>query len=231
MNTRVKKLILNILSSLIVLMIIIFAFFSLINITFKLTHLKTHVKGFSMQPTLNANVENSQTLGDTIFISKFNQIERNDIVVAKVPWWSDYIIKRLVGVPGDTIEIQEDELYYNLLVNDELLYIKPKSDNAYNNSSSGPNQYYEQYQKFISNSIFGKDFSANIIEKENGHKAIKLNEDEYFLLGDNWGQTTDCMFNGPVRKNQIIGSVSLVVPYGESKVGVASSFIFNNLFK
>jgi signal peptidase I len=59
------------------------------------------VEGMGMSPTLNA--------GDKIFIGKqFNEINRNDIVIF---WFPDNpsqsFIKRIVGLPGETIRMDE----------------------------------------------------------------------------------------------------------------------------
>ncbi|WP_380705485.1 signal peptidase I [Salinithrix halophila] len=68
------------------------------------------VNGTSMQPTL----EN----GDRLLINKFhfllNEPERGDVVTFKDPSHKGrYLVKRVVGVPGDRIEIKKGELYRN----------------------------------------------------------------------------------------------------------------------
>ena len=57
-------------------------------------YIQTHVKGFSMQPTINLNATNPEVDGDKIYINKYSKISLNDIVVAKTSWHNDYIIKR-----------------------------------------------------------------------------------------------------------------------------------------
>ncbi|MEK3732124.1 MULTISPECIES: signal peptidase I [Paenibacillus] len=71
------------------------------------------VKGESMQPTLVAS--------ERLFINKvvyhFSKPARGDVVVLKDPSQGpdkkEFLVKRIVGVPGDTIEVKNQKLYVN----------------------------------------------------------------------------------------------------------------------
>ena len=65
------------------------------------------VVGESMVPTL----EDGQILLLNKFDYKFNEIERYDIVVIKVG--NGEIIKRVIGLPGESIEYNNNTLYIN----------------------------------------------------------------------------------------------------------------------
>ena len=60
------------------------------------------------------------------------------------------------------------------------------------------------------------EYARNVAEIE-GEKCIVMNDNEYFFMGDNWGETTDCMQNGVVHGNNIDGRVDFIVPYGNSQ--------------
>ena len=51
---------------------------------------------------------------------------------------------------------------------------------------------------------------------ENGEECIKVNAGEYILMGDNWGETTDSLFYGPVSADSIIGRADFVVYMGQN---------------
>ena len=80
----------------------IVTFFALVNIVFNFVYIKTNVRGFSMCPTLNANVLTEDQDGDKVYINPYRDYTNGDIVVAEVSWWDrGYIIKRIIGMPGE----------------------------------------------------------------------------------------------------------------------------------
>ena len=66
------------------------------------------VVGPSMQPTLNE--------GDVLILNKFQyyifDIKRNDVVSLKYDG-SKYLIKRVIGLPGEKVSYKDNELYIN----------------------------------------------------------------------------------------------------------------------
>ncbi len=75
--------------------------------TFIITPVK--VNGSSMYPTLEGD--------EIMLLNKLGSIDRFDIVVLKLDGDDDNLIKRIIGMPGETVEIKENQIY----INDELL--------------------------------------------------------------------------------------------------------------
>lgn len=63
------------------------------------------VHGSSMYPTLNGK--------EIMLLNKLNKIERFDIVVLKIDKEEDNLIKRVIGLPGETVEIRDNAIYIN----------------------------------------------------------------------------------------------------------------------
>ncbi|QUW23206.1 signal peptidase I [Sporosarcina sp. Marseille-Q4063] len=63
------------------------------------------VSGESMEPTF----END----NMIVISKIHSIDRFDMVVFHSPYADDNLIKRVIGLPGDHVVMDKDNLYIN----------------------------------------------------------------------------------------------------------------------
>jgi signal peptidase I len=70
----------------------------------------TRVEGQSMEP----NLHNNQRLIIEKISYRFRPPRRGDIVVIKMPnRHSDPLIKRVVGLPGETIEVRDGHVYIN----------------------------------------------------------------------------------------------------------------------
>ncbi len=71
--------------------------------TFLVTPVRVH--GSSMAPTLKN--------GDIMLLNKLGKIDRYDIVVLKMDDENDNLIKRVIGLPGETVSIIHNEIYIN----------------------------------------------------------------------------------------------------------------------
>ncbi len=70
------------------------------------------VQGDSMKPTLNGN--------EIMMLKKYDKnFERFDVVVVNKSVEGDNLIKRVIGMPGETIEYKNDQLYINGKVIDD----------------------------------------------------------------------------------------------------------------
>ncbi|GAB6928729.1 signal peptidase I [Paenibacillus sp. JCM 10914] len=71
------------------------------------------VKGESMQPTLVA----SERLFINKVVYRFGEPKHGDVIVLKDPSdgpdRKDFLVKRIVGLPGDTVEVKDQKLYVN----------------------------------------------------------------------------------------------------------------------
>ena len=76
------------------------------------------VSGSSMYPTLN-----SKSSGDIVYIFKQRTYRRGDIVVLEKNETQSHsdVIKRVIGVAGDRIEVKLDkDNYYKIFINDKV---------------------------------------------------------------------------------------------------------------
>ena len=95
------KFIRNLIPYIIIIVVVVFIR------TFIITPVK--VNGTSMYPTLEGN--------EIMLLNKLGVIDRFDIVVLKLDGEQNSLIKRIIGLPGETVEIKNNEIY----INDELL--------------------------------------------------------------------------------------------------------------
>ena len=71
--------------------------------------------GFSLQQVVGSSMENTLNNGDILLLNKFKyrffEVKRGDVVA--VYHNDNYIVKRIIGIPGDSIKVSHHELYVN----------------------------------------------------------------------------------------------------------------------
>ena len=146
------------------------------------------VKGSSMYPTLkDGDYAVSNVMGKTV-----GNIDRFDVVIIYVPEKSEYIVKRVIGLPGETVEYTGNQLYINeKAMNEPFLN--------------------EEYKKSYKEDT-GTNFTSDVA-------PITLGDDEYYCLGDNRPRSSDSRVYGAFHKAQI-KSKGVCVLYPLSEAGV-----------
>ena len=153
---------------------------------------RNDVFGTSMEPSLRS--------GDKIFAEKISTYmdtyKRGDIVIldgSNMEGYSheEYLIKRIVGMPGDTIRIAEGKVFIKTATSDT---------------------FYELDESYLPSStvttVSGTGYSK-------GYDEMKLASNEYYCLGDNRLVSNDSRTLGPFTEDRIKGvAVFRVYPFG-----------------
>jgi signal peptidase I len=138
------------------------------------------VDGLSMMPTLHN--------GDRMIVNKLSytvgEPDRFDIVVFHAPEQKDYI-KRVIGLPGDTVEYENDVLYIN-----GKAYEEP---------------YLEEYKEQVDDGLLTEDFT---LEEKIGQGTVP--EGTLFVMGDNRRFSKDSRHIGVVDIDEVIGSTNVI---------------------
>ncbi|MEK4875880.1 signal peptidase I [Bacillus sp. FSL W8-0102] len=132
------------------------------------------VKGESMSPTLEE--------GNKLIVNKMKNVKRFDIVVFHAPDSDEVYVKRVIGLPGDTVEMKNDVLYINGVAYKEPYLNKLKKQYSFLNRFTGD---------FTLKEITGKE---------------KVPDGAVFVLGDNRLRSNDSRRFGFIQEKDIIGS-------------------------
>ena len=163
----------------------------------------------SMETTINEN--------DRILVNKLSyrlhDVRRGDLVVFQkldgFPGDTDDIIKRAIGLPGETIEVRSDGRIWiwgpGETPDDALLLNEPYLDpqNALFRPPSG------------SDPVSSDIWNERCLNQRTPGRCT-LGPDSFFMLGDNRQRSSDSRFFGPVPEDNIVGRAFLRIwPLGE----------------
>jgi signal peptidase I len=145
-------------------------------------------------------------------ILKFRKVKKGDIVVFQFPssdprefqcggsqFGKDFI-KRVVGMPGDKVEVKEGQLYVNgASVKDEP-YAQYSEEFRYPKAieKTAPGDYQVYWQ----NRLLGKMFSEYI---RDNFGPVVVPEGQYMVMGDNRDRSCDSRYWGAVPETLIKG--------------------------
>ncbi|SEO70365.1 signal peptidase I [Amphibacillus marinus] len=133
------------------------------------------VDGISMEPTLKDG--NMIMVNEMVYT--YQAIDHFDIIVFKNEDGS-YFVKRVIGLPGDQVEMKEGHLYLN------------------------GNKIEESYINYIQIDSILMDFNLEEITGESHIPAGKL-----FVLGDNRERSLDSRNFGFINQESVVGKVDL----------------------
>ncbi|WP_167882425.1 signal peptidase I [Leptospira sarikeiensis] len=178
-----------------------------------------YIPAGSMEPNLQ--------IGDYIVVKKFNfSPKRGDLITFNAPEaavgpeestgpYRKKFVKRLIGLPGDTISYYfektsgPEQYHFRVILNDELLPLETSDEvlhqEDFDIEIEGLKLYYERVgDKKYKIFSYGKPYP--FIFLPSGEK-LTLGENDYFVLGDNRGNSSDSRFWGPIQGEDILGIV------------------------
>lgn len=150
------------------------------NVIFRYLTIPVKVVGTSMYPTMHdadTGLMNATNIGE-------NGIERFDIVVLDSDLLDKHIVKRVIGLPGETIEYIDDRLYI---------------DGVYYEEDFLDEKYIEESKIQYNSTLFTQDF------------IFKVGSDSLFVLGDNRLQSQDSRVLGSFSYDSIIGKRGFII--------------------
>jgi signal peptidase I len=177
-----------------------------------------YIAGFKIPA--GSNIPTLQ-VGDRMYVDKLAYLlhapERGDMMVFSYPREpSKQFIKRVVGVPGDTIEVKNNQL----TVNGKPVPREPVAgDCSFEDFDEGMTQRWSTkrcaafterlgahvYQTIDALDDYNKDFPSST-----DPNPYVVPKDSYFTMGDNRNNSHDSRFWGPVPAKNVIGKALYV---------------------
>ncbi|MFD2116851.1 signal peptidase I [Paenibacillus yanchengensis] len=145
------------------------------------------VNGDSMQP----NFATDERLIVNKLVYQFSEPDFGDVVVFNVPEENRKFIKRVIAVPGETVQLEGDQL----MINGELIE-EPYIQEAV----AASNEIGEIYN--------GMGIMYNYPNPKN--QAVVVPEGYVFALGDNRGNSKDSRNLGFIKQSEIVGRADII---------------------
>jgi signal peptidase I len=143
---------------------------------------------FPRYTNLTGGMEPTLAQGETIVFRRGTNVIRADIIAFRYPLEPNTtFVKRIVGLPGEVIEIKDKRVLVNGNAVDEI-YAWRQDATVYPKDAKLPEPYRSRDQ-------FG---------------PLKVPPDQYFVLGDNRDRSSDSRYWGCVPRKNVVGKLFMI---------------------
>jgi len=160
----------------------------------------------------SGSMENTLLIGDHVFVDRlvptgkrgfpglllpYRELRRNEIAVFVSPSEPGlYLVKRIVGIPGDRIHLRDGKLYLNGVLQAEPYVIRDSTYDSYRDNFPAVNPaeslgVAESGRKTLPPNIHGQD--------------LVVPPNYYFAMGDNRDNSNDSRYWGLVPRDNFLG--------------------------
>ncbi len=142
----------------------------------------------------------------TWHLAQWANPQRGDIVVFYSPKDGERLVKRVVGLPGDTIELRNEQLIING---------KPAQYAELSDEISGQVQDVEGARGIFATEKLSDRAHAVMslpgVRAMRNFAPVRVPEGRYFMMGDNRDNSFDSRYFGTVERSRIVGRATDVV--------------------
>ncbi|HZZ44931.1 MAG TPA: signal peptidase I [Tepidisphaeraceae bacterium] len=137
----------------------------------------------------------------TMHLAKWADPQRNDIIIFYSPEDGTRLVKRVIGLPGDLVELRNERLW----INNQPASYAPLASNVTASipleQQIGNDFAWESFSPLIKHPVM----STPHLPAMRSFGPISVPADHYLFLGDNRDNSKDSRYIGCVARDQIVG--------------------------
>ncbi len=140
-----------------------------------------------------------------VIVAHLADPKRGDIVTFTSPENGDRLVKRIIGLPGDTVEMRGEEL----IINGE----KASYTAAAGNIATRLSPDYSGQQLVLNEQLLGNQRAIIVMPERMAARSfgpVTVPKEHYLMLGDNRDASKDSRYIGFVKRELITGQVKRV---------------------
>jgi len=142
----------------------------------------------------------------TWHLAEWSNPQRGDIVVFFSPHDGTRLVKRVIGLPGESIELRDEHLFING---------KPVAYDSLDGKISGQLSEVEQRESlFAIEQLSDRPHAVMAIPRlptQRSFGPVQVLKGHYFMMGDNRDNSFDSRYFGSVERDRIVGKATDVV--------------------
>ena len=142
----------------------------------------------------------------TRHLAQWGNPRRGEIVVFYSPHDGQRLVKRVVGLPGDTLELRHN----TLILNGEPVTYRPLAEDLLRDVAPGD----RAVQQYAGEELPGRTHAVAAIPRVAARRdfgPVVVPEGQYFMMGDNRDDSFDSRYFGMVERQRIVGEATSVV--------------------
>jgi len=140
-------------------------------------------------------------------LARWHEPERGDVVTFPSPENEQLLVKRIIGIPGDVVSLENNVLTIN---GERAVYTAVEDAELPPDSVRDPFRY-----RFLHESILGSDrmimlHEARYASSRSSFAPVTVPKGEYLMLGDNRDNSQDSRYIGFVSRDRILGRAETI---------------------